>query len=218
MSCEKLGPALDDLAKAFRVDDDASPVSQNNLLAVEFIEILRDLLARGADNIGQRLVTDGQGDQGPTRVGCSKTIRQIPKLKCYPSAHVEADAANAMDIRLPVQMQGRDEPWEKTLIRGADKGFDENLWFDGTYRRGLKGVAPERVARFGHERVEAEKLSRRNQADNRLPLITVVRDSDDSRDEQVNEPGLRVLIENHFIFLKNPYGQISGEPVQLSRR
>lgn len=204
MSVEPLGLAFDDLAKAFRVDDDASPVSQNNLLAVEFVEILRDLLARGADNIGQRLVTDGQGDQGPARVGCSKMIRQIPKLKCYPSAHVEADAANAMDIRLPVQIQGRDEPWEKIFIRGADKGFDENLWFDGTYRRGLEGVAPERVTRVKHERVEAEKLSRRNQADNRLPLMTIVRDSDDSREKQVNEPGLRVLIENHFVFLKNP--------------
>jgi hypothetical protein len=42
---EPLRLALDDLAKIFRVDDDASPFPQNNLPAVEFIQIFRDLLA-----------------------------------------------------------------------------------------------------------------------------------------------------------------------------
>jgi hypothetical protein len=71
MTSEKrpLRSALDDLAKVFRVDDDASPFPQNNILAVEFIQIFRDLLARGADDAGERLVTDDQGDQGSTRVG-----------------------------------------------------------------------------------------------------------------------------------------------------
>ncbi len=115
-------------------------------------------------------------------------------------------------------MQRRGEAQEKIFIGRAQKGFNEHLRFDGTHRRGLEGVAPERVARVGHERVEAEKFSRRNQADNRLSLITIVGDSGDSGDEQVNELGLLVLIEDNSVFLKSPYVQISREPVQFIRR
>src|SRR6266545_3954476 len=136
---------------------------------------------------------------------------QIRKLKSYPPSHVKADAADAVDVRLSAQVQRRSESWEKIFIRGLEKGFDENTRFDGTYRRGLKGIAPERVARFGRERVEAEKFSRRKQANNRLSLMTIVGDPGDSRNEQVNEPGLLVLTENNFVFFESPYGQISGE-------
>src|SRR5688500_17462356 len=154
MNCEKLGAALDDLAETLRVDDDAPPVSQNNLLAVEFIQMLRDLLARGADDAGERLVADGQGDRGAARAGGAEMLRQIRQLKSDAPAQIKADAADAVDIGLSVQVQSRGEAQEKVFIRGAQQGFNENLRFDETYRRGLKGVAPESVARVGHERVE----------------------------------------------------------------
>ena len=70
-------PTVDDLAKFLTIDDEASSVPRYNLFAIEFIQIFGDLLTRGADDAGERLVTDGQSDQDSARVGCSKVIRQI---------------------------------------------------------------------------------------------------------------------------------------------
>ena len=108
-----LRPALDDLSKAFRVHDNPSSLSQNNLRAVEFIQILRDLLARGADETGERLMTDGKGDHGSPWVGRAKMMRQIRKLKSDPPAHVQADTANAVHVRLSVQIQRGGEAQKK---------------------------------------------------------------------------------------------------------
>ena len=94
----ELRPALDNPAKVFRIDDDASTFPQDYILAVEFIEIFRDLLARRSDNAGECLVTDREADQGSTRIVRSKMIRQIGELESYSPAHVEADASNAVDV------------------------------------------------------------------------------------------------------------------------
>ena len=66
---ELSGPAVDDLTKFLKIDDEASPVSRYDIFPIEFIQIFRDLLTRGADEAGQRLVTDSQSDQDSTRVG-----------------------------------------------------------------------------------------------------------------------------------------------------
>ena len=67
------------------------------------------------------------------------------------------------------------------------------------------------MTRLGHERIEAEKFRRRKQANNCLSLITIVGDSDNTRDEQINERGPLVLIENNFVFFETLYGQIVSE-------
>ena len=140
-------------------------------------------------------------------------IRQIRQLERYPPSHVKADAADAVDIRSPAQMQGRGEPWEKIFVRGSQKSFDENPWLDGTYRRSLKSIASERVARFGDERIKTEKFSRWKQTDDRLSLIATIGHPSDSRDEQVNKLGWLVLIENNFILLEGFYSETSRELV-----
>src|SRR4026209_25988 len=118
-----------------------------------------------------------------------------------------------MDIRLRAQMQRSGESGKEVFIRDTQKGFDENLRFDGADRRGFEGIAPKWVIRFGHERVAAKKLSRRKQADNRLAFVTVERDPGNTGDEQVNEPRLLVLRKNNFIFFEVSYGKTIGELV-----
>ena len=46
-----------DLLKFFRVDDDATAGSKNNTVMIKFIEVFRNLLARGTDKIGKQFVT-----------------------------------------------------------------------------------------------------------------------------------------------------------------
>ena len=66
---DPLRPAPHDLAKVFRVDNNTTPFPQNNLFAVEFIQIFGNLLTRGTNDVGERLVTYRQRYQDSTGVG-----------------------------------------------------------------------------------------------------------------------------------------------------
>src|SRR5215831_17336102 len=121
-------------------------------------------------------------------------------------AQIQPDALNAVNVRIPSWMNSRRVPAKKDIVGSAQKHIDESLWFDGADLALIERLASERMAALLIKRIKAKKLSGGEQIDGGLAFVTTdVRDSNNSRQREVNEFCLLVLVKNDVIFGESFY-------------
>src|SRR5712692_1833543 len=70
---------------------------------------------------------------------------------------------------------------------------------------------------IGSQRIETEKLTRREKTDDRLPMMAIdIRNPHDPRQNQIDELCLLVLLEDDRVFIIRLHGQVSRQLFQLT--
>src|ERR1700756_2231009 len=71
---------------------------------------------------------------------------------------------------------------------------------------------------LGSQRIETEELTRREKTDDCLPMMAIdIRNPHDSRQNQIDELCVLVLLENDRVFIIRLHGQVSRQVFQLTR-
>src|SRR5688572_15699924 len=143
------------------VDNNPAAFSENNSVAVEFIEVFRYLLPRGSYNPGEDLMTDIERDRDSARIVCAETICQVEQLESQAPAQIQPDAFDAMKVRISSWLEGRGVPPDKLIVSSAQKYLDEGLRLYRAYGAIVECFASERVTGLRYQRIKTEELTGR---------------------------------------------------------